>query len=579
MPKRWRILPHDPQRVADLERTAGVPAVVAQLLICRGIEDPVAARTFLDPKLTALREPQQLAGVEPAAQRLLAAIGEKKKIVVHGDYDVDGMTATAILLRAIQLLGGEVKYHIPDRLTDGYGLQAETLRLLAARGTNTVVTVDCGISSADEADLAAELGLELIITDHHQPGLRWPRAAAVVHPRTPGGEYPFDGLCGSAVAFKLAWALCQQASGGGKVQPRLREFLVQSVTLAALGTVADVVPLIDENRILVRFGLNALKDQPGVGLGQLLRVAKLNGKPSLASEDIAFGLAPRLNAAGRLGQARLAVELLTTLDEARAKELAEYIDGLNATRQSLERSIYLAASKQVKEQFDPDNDAALVLAERGWHPGVIGIVAGRLAEKYHRPVVVLSQDKLGTGHATGSARSVNGFNLYNALASCSDHLIGFGGHAQAAGLKVEDSAIEAFRAAFCEAAQLATAGGPREAELQIDAETPLAALTLKALGQIDALAPFGEGNARPLLCTTDVTLAAPPKKIGGGERHLSLLLAQHGVKLRAVAFGGGGWHEELSNLSGPISLAYHPTINHFAGRRSVELEVVDWKKS
>jgi single-stranded-DNA-specific exonuclease len=581
VPKRWRIRPHDPDRIAALERAAGVPAVIAQLLICRGIEQPQAARQFLDARLADLREPDGLPGARQAAARLWAAIGEKKRIVIHGDYDVDGITGTAILVQCLRMLGANVGYFIPDRLSDGYGLHEETVRRLAQDGAAVVVTVDCGITGLAAALAARDAGVELIVTDHHEMQAQLPEAAVLVHPRLPGSSYPFAGLCGSAVAMKVAWALCQEAAGARRVGPAMKDFLLQAVVLAALGTVADVVPLVDENRILVRHGLVGLKERPNLGLRTLLATSQLDQKRHLSAEDIGFGLAPRLNAAGRLGQARLAVELLTTDSQPRATELAQYFEGLNATRKQLERSIYLAAKKQAREQFDPEADAALVLAGRGWHPGVIGIVAGRLAEKFHRPVVLLSQDELGVKPALGSARSVQGFNLHAALTACSHHLLSHGGHAAAAGLKIADESIEAFRAEFCEHAAVAIPPEMRSAELHIDAETPLAALTLNTVRQMEQLAPFGSGNTRPLLCTSAVRLAGPPKRMGEGERHLMLNLLQHNLRLRAVAFGGADWHDELAKHAGNggVSIAFRPTINVFRGQQSVELELADWQAS
>ena len=449
----WRIHPHDPARIAALQRAAAIPAVVAELLICRGVTDPAIARDFLDPKLSTLREPGLLPGCRDAAERIHAAVASGKRILVYGDYDVDGMTGTAILWLCLKLLGAEVGYHIPHRVDEGYGLNGEAVRTLAADKWQVLLTVDCGIGGVEEAILARELGIELIITDHHEPGARLPEAAAIVHPRLPGGGYPFGGLSGSGVAMKLAWALCQQAAGAKRVAPRMKDFLVQAVGLAALGTVADVVPLVDENRVLVRHGLESLANAPTLGLATLMEVAKVtaqkhsDGKMRLGAEDLSFQIAPRLNAAGRLGQPQLAVELLVTDRPERAKELAQYIDGLNATRQTIERSIQLAASKQAGEQFDPIADSALVLADRGWHPGVIGIVAGRLADKYHRPVVMISWDKAGLRPGIGSARSVPGFNLHAALAECGEFLIAHGGHAAAAGLKIEEHQLDGFRGA------------------------------------------------------------------------------------------------------------------------------------
>jgi single-stranded-DNA-specific exonuclease len=576
MAKRWRIHSHDPERIAALSRAAEIPAVVAQLLICRGIHDPRQAREFLDCKLSGLRDPQQLPGVPLAAERLHAAVQEQKRIIVYGDYDVDGVSGTSLLWQCLKLLGGDVGYYVPHRLEEGYGLNCEALQTLASQGAKVVVTVDCGIASVAEAARARELGLELIITDHHEMADALPDAAAIVHPRLPGTSYPFGGLCGAGVAFKLAWALCQCASQSTKVSPRMKDFLLEAVALAALGTVADVVPLVDENRVLVRHGLLSLKESPTLGLTMLMKVAKCDAKPRLTSEDIAFCLAPRINAAGRLGQARLAVELLTTTNSSRAAELAEYIDQLNNSRQSLERSILLSASKQAQEQFDPENDSALVLADHDWHPGVIGIVAGRLVEKFHRPVILIALDKLGIKPGVGSARSVPGFDLYAALNACTEHLIGHGGHAAAAGLRIADGQIDAFRQAFCDHACGEIASEDRVAELWIDAEAPLSAFTLRSVEQIESLAPFGQGNGRPLLCASHVTLAEPPKRIGNG-RHLSLKVVQHGVRMRGVAFGQGDAADELTELGAPLSIAFRPIINEFNGRRTVELHICDWR--
>ncbi len=577
MPKRWRIHPHDGDRIARLQQAAGVSAVVAQLLICRGICDPDAAREFLDPKLANLRDPGLLPDCSAAAERLHAAIRDGRRITIYGDYDVDGMTGTAILVRCLRLLGAEPNYYVPSRIDEGYGMNHEAVRTLAQRGTQVLVTVDCGITSVAEAETAREAGMELIVTDHHEPADRLPRAEAIVHPGLLGRGYPFGGLSGSGVALKLAWALCQQASGAKRVNPRMRDFLVSAVGLAAMGTVADVVPLVDENRVLVRHGLVSLKDKPGLGLQALMKITELDTKPFLDSEDIGFTLGPRLNAAGRLGQAQLAIELLITDRADRAEELARYIDGLNESRQKLERSIYLAANKQVQEQFHPQEDAALVLADRLWHPGVIGIVAGRLAEKYHRPVVLIAQDQLGVKPGTGSARSVPGFHLHAALGRCGEYLISHGGHAAAAGLTIDDRQVELFRNAFCEVAEQEITEELRVAELSIDAEAPLSAFTLKVVDQIERLGPFGQSNLRPLLCASGVSLAEPPRTIGSGGNHLALKLTQHNVTLRAVAFGGGEWADELAGVRGPLDVAFRPVINTFRGRRNVELHLADWR--
>lgn len=577
MRKQWRIRPHDSERIAAFERAARVPAVIAQLLLCRGINDPDRAREFLEPKLTALRDPESLPGMTAAADALAKSIAEKRRIVIYGDYDVDGVSATAILWRCLTLLGADVGFYVPHRLEEGYGLNHEAIETLAQQGAKTIVTVDCGVSAVAEAETAQRLGLELIITDHHLIGASLPVAAAIVHPALPGSSYPFAGLSGAGVAFKLAWAVCQRASQAKRVNPAMREFLMQAVALAALGTVADVVPLVDENRVLVHHGLESLKQRPLLGMQHLLKVTELDRKPRYSSEDIAFTLAPRINAAGRLGEARLAVELLTTSSEDRAGKLASYINELNAQRQHLERSIYLAAHKQATEQFDAGNDAALVLADRGWHAGVIGIIAGRIAEKFHCPTLMISLDELGIKPGIGSARSVPGFDLHQALVRCSHHLVSCGGHAAAAGFKIEESRVADFRADFCESVAETIKPNERVAELWIDAEAPFSAFTLQIIDQIERLAPFGQGNNRPLLCAHGVRLHEPPKRIGGGGRHLSLTLEQHGVKFRGVSFGNGDWEEELLQVKGPLAVAFRPVINDFRGQRKVELHIVDWQ--
>lgn len=580
MDKRWRIYPHDRDRVEVFMRRTGVPAVVAQLLLARGVSDSDTntVRDFLDAKLSLLRDPDELPGLSEAADRVVAAARGDKRIVIYGDYDADGMTATAILYSALRLAGAQVSYFVPNRMDDGYGLNHAALERLASEGASMVITVDCGISSLEEAETARKLGLELIITDHHELRETLPRAAAIVHPRLPGHDYPFGGLCGAGVAFKLAWAICQRICGTRKVSAAMRDHLLQALGLAAIGTVADVVPLRDENRLLVRHGLNSLRAHPVLGVAELMRVTGLDKRPNLTSEDIAFVLGPRLNAAGRLGQAPLGVELLTTTSPERATQLAEYIHELNVTRDRLERGILQLAGKQIKERFDPRRDGALVLAGEGWHPGVIGIVAGRLASKYHVPVVVIGEDEAGIRPGLGSARTACGVELHRALAACGELLISHGGHAAAAGLKIDPQQIEPFREAFCDFVRSSTTAADRIAEVRIDAETPLSQLTTKTVRQIEMLSPFGEGNRRPVLCASGVRLAEPPRTMGGGDRHLTVRLEQHSVSLRGVAFGQAEWIPELEkHQSEPMDIAFSPVINDFRGFAKVEVHLVDWR--
>ena len=449
------------------------------------------------PKLTDLRDPNLLPDCGTAAEKLHQAIRDGRRITVYGDYDVDGMTGTAILLKCLRLLGTEANYYVPSRIDEGYGLNQEAVRSLAERGTQVLVTVDCGIASVAEAETARELGIDLIITDHHEPAERLPDAQAIVHPSLPGQDYPFAGLSGSGVALKLAWALCQQASGAKRVNPRMRDFLVSAVGLAAMGTVADVVPLIDENRVLVRHGLVSLKEKPGLGLEALMRITELDSKPALDAEDIGFVLGPRLNAAGRLGQAQLAIELLSTDRPDRAEELAKYITGsTKAARNWSAASILPPTSKSKSSSMRKRMPHWSSLTEAGT-PGSLesspdALRRSTTAHDPHRP----GPARIKPG--TGSCRSVSGFDLHAALTECTEYLRGHGGHAAAAGLTIDDQRVDEFRAAFCEVAEQEITEELRVAELNIDAEAPLSAFTLRC-GQPDrATRPLRPVQLAPL---------------------------------------------------------------------------------
>jgi single-stranded-DNA-specific exonuclease len=573
--KTWHLLPHDAAAIERLGKALGVSPVVAQLLLNRHVTDPEAARRFLAAPLTHLHEPALLPGVAEAAERLHAAVRQGRRVCVYGDYDVDGVTGTAVLLQALRLLGAPADFYVPNRLEEGYGLNAEALRQIAQSGTAVVVTVDCGIASLEEADLARQLGLELIITDHHEFKDRLPAADTLVHPRLPGGNYPFRDLSGSGVAFKVAWALCQCATGARRVEARMRDFLMDNMALAALGTVADVVPLHDENRVFVRHGLVRLRQTTAEGLKALLEAAGLDGKARLCASDIGYFLAPRLNAAGRLGCARLAVELLTTPSRQRAVDLARYLEEQNSKRQILERRI-LAHAREMVEAQGPDSTPALVLASPDWHAGLIGIVAGRLAEMYGRPVLLIAlRDPDGPGQ--GSGRSVPGFALHEALGACSQDLVSHGGHAAAAGFRIHPHAVDGFRDRFCAHAAKHFAAGPPGPRLVIDAEVPLSALTLGLVEALNQLEPYGAGNAQPLFLAGDLQVVGEPRKVGGGERHLSFRVRQLERELRVIAFGMADRAEELMADGGRCSLVFTPRVNEWQGRRTVELEARDFQ--
>lgn len=580
MPKQWRFAPHDQGTVGRLAQEMSCSPLLAQVLAARGVASKQQADLLYATKITDLHEPDLLPGVPEAAERIVAAIKAQRRITIYGDYDVDGVTATSILWHCLKLAGATVDYYIPCRVEEGYGLNLEAIRTLSEEDPKRlVITVDCGICSLAEAALARELGLELIITDHHTMLADLPASATNVHPRLPGSNYPFPELCGAGVAFKLAWAVSQRLGDGTKASPRMREFLKSAVGLAAIGTVADVVPLIGENRILVRYGLSTLVESPLVGLSMLLKVARLQDQKELSAEDIGFGIGPRINAAGRLGQARLAVELLTTENHQRAAQLADYLDQLNKDRQKVERKIYKEAKEQVEANPEWLEAGSLVLASDDWHPGVIGIVASRIAEKFERPAVMIAMNT-ETGIGQGSGRSFDGYDLHSGLSKCSEFLEAFGGHKAAAGLRLKVEAIDAFRAAFGQVSTEDDGADAIDPELPVDAEITLHDLTHRAVKELDWLGPFGAAHSRPRFAANNVQLVEPPRKMGGGERHLSLRVRDGSKVLRAVAFGKGDWADEMVEaIHGPFSICFTANMNRYKGYETVELKLLDWQPS
>lgn len=579
MPKPWRFAPHDVGLVRDVSRELRLPALVAQVLVARGHTSGESATAFLQSRLMDLHEPDLMPNLSEAADRIVAAARSGRRITIYGDYDVDGVTATSLLWHCLRLAGATVDYYIPHRMEEGYGLNCEALRQLHEEDPQRlIVTVDCGIASVAEAALARELGLELIVTDHHEMSAELPAAACLVHPRLPGSSYPFGQLCGAGVAFKLAWGICQRLGDGKKASPQMREFLLGAVGLAAVGTVADCVPLVDENRVLVRFGLSSLVERCTPGLKALLQISGLGDKRQLDADDIGFVLAPRINAVGRLGQARLAVELLTTDNKERALALAKYLDELNQNRQTVERRMLKQAKELIAENSAWQESPALVLAHADWHPGVIGIVASRVAEHFQKPAILISlsrQDNVGQG----SGRSFARFDLHAGLTACAQHLKSFGGHQAAAGLKIEADRIDAFRADFCEFVRQTHEVTHSDLELAIDAEVRLADLTRDAITMLDKLGPFGRENPRPIFAASRCELAEPPRKVGEGERHLMLRLRHYNTVMKAICFGAADWADEMVAAGGPISVCFAPMINSFNGYENVELKLIDWRPS
>lgn len=569
MPKDWIITPDAPDKALAARRW-GVPPLVAQLLLNRGLTATDSANGFLTPQLRDLLPPEQLPGAPAAADRIVEAVRARQRIVLYGDYDVDGTTGVAILLHVLRRAEAQVSFYVPHRVEEGYGLNRDAVERLVAEGAQLIVTIDCGICATEVAGILHEKQVPLIVTDHHLPGSELPPAEALVHP-TVGGEYANPHLCGAGVAFKLAWIIAQRLSGTERVTPAWRKLLVDLLPLAALGTIADVVPLVGENRIIARHGLAGLPQTPWPGVRALIESAGLEGA-RISGYDVGFKLAPRLNAAGRMGHARLAVELLTDATEERAREIALYLEEHNRKRQTTERRITREAAEIIdRDGLAGDARRGIVLAGRDWHVGVIGIVAARLVDRYHRPVVIIA---LNGEQGQGSARSIPHFDLFAALDSCREHLLGCGGHAQAAGLRIALDQVDAFTEAFVAVANQRLTGADLVLKLRLDAYVTLEELTLTTAEAVAGLGPFGNGNSQPQFATDWLDLAGEPRCVGKDQNHLQAAFTQHGVRLKGIGFGLAELAEDLKEHR-RCQVAFEPIINDFNNRRSVEMRILD----
>ena len=580
MPKDWLISPPWPDRDA-LAAALDVSPIVAQLLHNRGLDDPEAARSFLHPRMADIYPPEAMSGTMDAADRIVDAVRRGRRIVVFGDYDVDGITGVAILWHCLRLADAEVDFYVPHRLEEGYGISPDAIESLANDGAQLIVTVDCGVTGIEPAALARKLGVELIITDHHNPHtnesgeVQLPEAP-IVHPGiAPDGEtpYPNPGLSGAGVALKLAWAVAQRLSRSDKVSPEFRDFLVDAMSLAALGIIADVVPLVGENRIIAYHGLKGLAASRLPGIQALIGSAGLAGK-KLDGYDIGFKLAPRLNAIGRMGHARIAVEMLTRADAEEAKRIAENLERQNRARQTLQRRITNEALEMVVEQRqNTDAVRGIVLAAQDWHAGVIGIVAGRIAEEFGRPTVMIA---LENGVGQGSARSIRNFPLHEVFADCREHLLTYGGHAMAAGLRIEADKIEGFREAFQQrAGQLLTPSDLRP-KLRIDDVVSLDALTPQLVADLARLEPFGADNPAARLATDWLDLTDEPRVVGAGNAHLQVRFTDGRKSIKSIAFGMAKRRDELLDHR-RCRVAFRPILNEWRGRTSVEMQVLDFQ--
>ena len=576
MEKRWRIAPVEAVERDRLAQDLGIGPILAALLLNRGMRSAAEAASFLEPKLTELHDPLLLPDMARAAARVEDAVRRKEPIAICGDYDVDGLSSTALLVEFFRLLGTEVRVHIPHRIDDGYGLRAEAVEKLASEGIRLIVTVDNGSSAAEEIALAARRGIDVVVTDHHEMGPVAPPAFALVNPKAPQSSYPFPHLAGVGVAFKLAWAVSMKFSRSRKLSPEFKDFMMEALALAALGTIADVVPLLGENRVLARHGLVALGRTARPGLKALVAYALRGRNERLSSEGVGFRIGPLINAAGRLGKAEQALRLLLARSEQEAQELVAVLDGQNRKRQGIEEEIHRTAREKVHAEVDLRQERAIVLADPRWHAGVVGIVAARICEEFCRPTILIA---LEGERGRGSGRSIRGVHLCDALQGCREHLIGFGGHAHAVGVEIAAGKLDDFRRALNSSIVLP----PSEMvpEVEIEAEVGLEDLSAVLVREISRLEPHGSGNRSPLLGARDLRLAGVPRVIGQGGRHLSFFVrsgvnsARAPLALKAIAFGRGGDLPSCLLAESRFDLAFQPLINRWGGSEMVELNVKD----
>jgi single-stranded-DNA-specific exonuclease len=568
LPRRW-VLPAAPpaSEVERLCRETGLPAPLCRLLLQRGHGETAAAREYLRPHPGQIHPPR-LAGMDDAVARLRRAVDHGETILVHGDYDVDGICATTLFVRALRMMGARAEPFVPHRLTDGYDLTEAGVRAAVSAGASLILTCDCGIVAHGAVEAAARSGIDVIVTDHHTPGSTLPPAVAVVNPNRADCGYPNKGLAGVGVAYKVCCALAEEL---GFPVERLACFL----DLVAVASIADMVPLTGENRALVRWGLKVLLATPNPGLRALLDSTGLSKRAEVTAGQVGFIVAPRINAVGRLGEALVGVRLLLTDDPAEAASIAATLETENRARQDLDGRILREAMAVLEREYDPDRDRGLVIAGEGWHPGVIGIVASRVVEQVHRPTVMIALDADGEGK--GSARSIPGFHLYEAMRYCSEHLVRFGGHRAAAGCSIRRESVDAFRAAFDARARSALTDELLVPEVRVDLELGLHEADARLLGLLRHLAPCGQGNPTPVFAARGVEVAGDPRIVG--KNHLKLTLASRGVRLEAVGWGMGDRLKDMNASSGPLDVAFKLEENTWNGRTSLQARLVDLRSA
>ena len=569
--RRWVYQDDPPLGALDLARELRCSPLLARLLLRRGLTDKDAIGAFLQPKLTYLHPPEQLPNMADATARVEAAFQRRERVVVFGDYDVDGVTSTALLVRYFSMLGLPVTYRLPNRLTEGYGLKASAVRELAEGGAQLIIAVDNGVSAVDAIAEANAHGIDVVVLDHHQPPAELPAAVAIVNPWLEGSEYPFKDLAGVGVTFKFVWAMCQRLSRARKLSTEFRDFLLDSLGLVALGTIADVVTLQDENRIFAQFGLRALlrSNEPGIKF-LVDHAVGAERQRALEASHVGFRIGPLLNAAGRLGRAESALELLLAGSREEAERLGGELCGENERRRSIEKGMCSEARSLVERDVDLTRDRAIVLGSDAWHVGVLGIVAARLTEEFFRPTLLVAFDG---GRGRGSARSIPGVHISRALSDCDECLRSHGGHEMAAGVEMDERSIEALRSKLN--ASIAMAPEDMIPVVEAEERVELNELTLSTVVELDRLRPFGMANPEPIFVLENLRVAGQPRRMGSDGSHLSFHVTDDKVALRAVAFRQGEWFDRLAKPGTRVSLLAAIALSTFRGERSVELHVRD----
>lgn len=554
---------YDEEIIHDIAKELAVPPIMARILLNRQIDSFDKAYSFFRPDLENLHDPYLMKDMDKAVERLHQALLSGENILVYGDYDVDGVSSAALVYLVLsRMVGPKVSYYIPDRITEGYGLSDKGIREAAESSVSLIVTVDCGVTAIQEIQLAKELGMDTVVCDHHQPSEHLPPAVAILDPKLPDSNYPFDELAGVGVAFKLLQGLYSKLD---LPEAELDEYL----DLVAIGSCADIVPLIDENRILVRHGLDKINCNPRYGVRALLESSGLSNK-EITAGLIVFVLAPRINAVGRLGDARRAVQLFSSQTLQQARTLARELEKENRARRDIDELTFKEAQEIVETKLSPLDDKAFVLYKEDWHPGVIGIVASRIVEKFYRPTIMIT---VMDGIGKGSARSIANFNIYQAIKDCSHLLTGFGGHKYAAGLTIEEAKIPEFVESFKRAAMEYIRPEDLIPSIKIDGEIELAEFTPRFIRLLKLLGPFGPMNMRPIFMSRNLKILGEPNIVG--QNHLKLKLEQDGAVLDAIGFNMGEYINRIEKNNGVIDCVYIVEENRWNGKTQIQLRLKD----